>query len=73
MLTEDFYFSCDKKGIDSYFYGFMGYNGHLLQGKFYSSRTGFGFDVKYIDENTKYNVIGFPFKISPKFNFIDNR
>ncbi len=37
------------------------------------SRTGFSFHVEKKDEGHMYNVLAIPYKISDKFQFIDNR
>lgn len=72
-LMDDFFFNCDKKGIDGYFFGLMGAGGANFIGEFSMSRTGFSFHVEKIDKGHMYNILAIPYKTNEKFQFIDNR
>jgi len=51
----------------------MGYSGANFVGKFDFTRNGFSFKIDKKNNDTKYNVLAIPYKLSEKFNFIDNR
>ena len=72
-LMQDFYYNCTKGGIDGYFFGFMGYSGNKLVAHFEVTRNGFIFKLDEFDPHSKYNVLAIPYRLSEKFNFIDNR